>query len=107
MATTTVNHLNVALAAEVAQEIADISVALTASAEKPSAKVFRSGIEFHEYVATIKGINILTRNRMKRSFKADNAGTILRNILDETPSRHFLPEVKEVLNDFWDANFKR
>ena len=107
MTTTTVNHINVALAAEVAQEIADISAALTASAEKPSAKVFRTGIEMDEYVKTIKGINIMTRHKMLRAFDADNAGSILRGILDKTPAHHFRPEVKEVLNDFWDANFKR
>lgn len=107
MATTTVNHINAELAAEVAQEIADTCAALSASAEKPSAKIFRTGIEMDEYVKSVKGINIMTRRKMLRAFDADNAGSLLRNILDKTPSHHFRPDVKDVLNDFWDANFKR
>jgi hypothetical protein len=107
MATTTVNHLNVELAAEVSREIAGISAALSASAEKPSAKIFRTGMEFHEYVAKAPGVSFWVRLQMKRAFKADNAGIALRKIIDETPDHHFSAGVRGILSDYWDRNFKR
>lgn len=107
MATTTVNHINVELATEVAQEIAEINEALKVTAEKPSAKIIRSGMQFHEYVAKAPGISFWVRLNMKQAFKADDAGAKLRKIIDETPEHHFFSGVRDILSDYWEVNFKR
>lgn len=106
MATTTVNHINVELAAEVAREIATINESLKASAERPSQKYFNAGLDFGAYVASTDGITFLLRLKLKHSFKKKDASSRTRNILDTTPECHFHPGVREILNDYWDATYK-
>lgn len=99
------NHINAALAEEVKQEIAETAQALQASAEKPSAKVFRTGISFEEYVKAELGISIFVRIFLRKAFSAKDPASRLRHLLDTTPDAHFYPEIKSILNDFWERDY--
>lgn len=106
MATTTENNINRELAERVGQDIAEISAALKASAERPSQKYFNAGLDFPAYVASTEGITFLLRFKLKRVLLKNDAASRIRTILDTTPEYHFSPGVREILNDYWDATYK-
>lgn len=64
-------------------------------------------MEMDEYVATVHGINILTRRKMQRAFESDQAGPELDALINESPENHIQPEVRKRLNEYWDQNFTR
>lgn len=64
-------------------------------------------MEMDEYVAQVRGINIMTRKKMQRAFDSDNARDELDALINESPENHILPEVRARLNEYWNENFTR
>lgn len=62
-------------------------------------------MEMDEFVDKITGINVLTRNKMRRAFESDNAGSELDKLINHGRDNHIDPDVKETLNAYWKENF--
>lgn len=100
------NGLNRELANEVSAEIQAISTQLAASAEKPSAKVFRTGISFEEYIKSEEGISIYARLALRKSLNSKDPATKVKQLLDNPAAeRHFYPNIKSILQDFWERDY--
>lgn len=105
MNTTQENGLNRELADEVAAEILATAAALQETAEKPSAKVFRTGISFEDYVKTEKGISIFAGIFLRKALRSKDPAGKVKKILDTAPDGHFYPNVKDILSDFWERDY--
>jgi hypothetical protein len=106
METTQENGLNRELADEVATEILATAAALQVSAEKPSAKVFRTGVSFEEYVKSEEGISIYARLAIRHALNSKDPAIKVKKLLDNAASdRHFYPNVKSILQDFWERDY--
>lgn len=105
MNSTQENGLNRELADEVSAEIQEISAQLTASAEKPSAKVFRTGVSFEEYVKAEEGISIYARLALRMALNSKDPATRVKKVLDAGAESHFYPNVKSILRDFWERDY--